>query len=65
MEEEVRDILRREVGLAPPANLAAAIRARIAPLGGVDIDPPARVSRIGVRSFILHCATSVHARKKT
>jgi hypothetical protein len=26
----------------PPANLAAAIRARIAPLGGVDLDIPPR-----------------------
>jgi len=43
MEEEVRDILRNEVGeAAPPGNLAAAIRARIAPFGGVDLDLPAR-----------------------
>jgi plasmid stability protein len=39
MEDEVRDILRaalnREPGL--PANLAAAIRARFAPLGGVEL----------------------------
>lgn len=43
MEEEVREILRREVGeAAPPVNLAAAIRARIAPFGGVDFDLPAR-----------------------
>lgn len=43
MEEEARDILRRTMGKgAPPRNLAAAIRARIAPLGGVDLDLPAR-----------------------
>lgn len=43
MEEEVRDILRRVMGeTAPPRNLAAAIRARVAPLGGVDIDLPRR-----------------------
>ena len=43
MEEEAREILRREVGEAPiPVNLAAAIRARIAPLGGADIDLPSR-----------------------
>ncbi len=43
MEEEARDILRKEVGgAAPPVNLAAAIRARIAPFGGVDLDLSAR-----------------------
>ncbi len=43
MEEEVRDILRRVMGDgAPPRNLAAAIRARIAPFGGVEIDLPDR-----------------------
>lgn len=43
MEEEVRDILRKEVGeAAPPSNLAAAIRARVAPFGGIDLDLPAR-----------------------
>ena len=43
MEEEVRDILRREVGKrAPAGNLAASIRARIIPLGGVELDLPAR-----------------------
>jgi len=43
MEDEVRDILRREfhAGAERP-NLAAAIRARFAPLGGVDLDIPAR-----------------------
>jgi plasmid stability protein len=43
MEEEARDILRREVGeAAPPVNLAAAIRARVAPLNGVELDIPPR-----------------------
>ena len=43
MEEEVREILRKEVGEpAPPANLAAAIRSRIVKLGGVDLEIPVR-----------------------
>jgi plasmid stability protein len=43
MEEEAREILRQVVGeAAPPRNLASAIRARVAPLGGVDLDMPAR-----------------------
>ena len=43
MEEEARDILRRVMGKdVPPRNLAAAIRARISPLGGIDLDLPAR-----------------------
>ena len=43
MEEEARDILRRVMGeAAPPRNLAAAIRARVAPSGGVDLELPAR-----------------------
>jgi plasmid stability protein len=43
MEEEARAILRRAMDEAtPPRNLAAAIRARIVPLGGVDLDLPAR-----------------------
>lgn len=43
MEEEAREILRQAVGEAPPPrNLAAAIRTRIAPLGGVDLDLPTR-----------------------
>lgn len=39
MEDEARDILRTALNQepAPPANLAAAIRARFAPLGGVDL----------------------------
>ena len=43
MEEEARDILRKEVGEpAPPVNIAAAIRARVAPLGGVELELPPR-----------------------
>lgn len=43
MEEEAREILRNVVGeAAPRRNLAAAIRARVAPLGGVELDLPAR-----------------------
>jgi plasmid stability protein len=39
MEEEAREILRLVVGApAPPANLAAAIRARVAVFGGADIE---------------------------
>jgi antitoxin FitA len=39
MEDEARDILRTALNQerAPPANLAAAIRARFAPLGGVEL----------------------------
>ena len=43
MEEEAREILRKEVGEpAPPADIAAAIRARVVPLGGVELDLPPR-----------------------
>jgi len=43
MEEEARLILRDAVGRKPGAqNLAAAIRARIAPLGGADLELPPR-----------------------
>jgi len=43
MEEEVREILREAVGEAKPThNLAAAIRARIAPLGGATLNVPPR-----------------------
>ena len=45
MEEEAREILRTVVGeAAPPRDLASAIRARVALLGGVDLDLPARDS---------------------
>lgn len=44
MEEEARDILRTALNNQPaaPENLASAIRARFAPLGGVDLDLPSR-----------------------
>jgi plasmid stability protein len=44
MEEEVRQILRAALKqeLAVPSNLASAIRARFAPLGGVELDLPPR-----------------------
>lgn len=43
MEEEARLILREAVERKPgPTNLASAIRARFAPLGGVELDIPAR-----------------------
>ena len=43
MEEEARLILRDAVGpRQSPRNLASAIRARIAPLGGVDLELPPR-----------------------
>ena len=43
MEEEARLILRDAVGpRKSPRNLASAIRARIAPLGGVDLELPPR-----------------------
>lgn len=44
MEEEARDILRAALDPEPqrPGNLASAIRARFAPLGGVEIEAPRR-----------------------
>lgn len=43
MEEEARDILRRVMSEgAPPRDLAASIRARIASADRVDLDLPAR-----------------------
>lgn len=43
MEEEARLILYDAVGRTePPENLASAIRARIEPLGGVDLELPPR-----------------------
>ena len=43
MEEEARLILRDAVGRKkPPRDLASAIRTRIAPLGGVDLELPPR-----------------------
>ena len=43
MEEEAREILRHGVTEpATPRNLAAAIRARMAPLGGMELELPTR-----------------------
>ena len=43
MEEEARVILREAVERKEgPVNLASAIRARIAPLGGVELELPSR-----------------------
>lgn len=43
MEEEARDILRKVVGEGcPPHNLAESIRARVSPMGGVDLELPPR-----------------------
>ncbi|MEX0669265.1 MAG: hypothetical protein WD060_02265 [Pirellulales bacterium] len=43
MEEEAREILRQVVAApSAPNNLAAAIRARFAPLKGVELDLPPR-----------------------
>ena len=44
MEAEVRDILQTALNRQPaaPQNLASAIRARFAPLGGVELELPPR-----------------------
>jgi plasmid stability protein len=43
LEEEAREILRQGVAeAAPPRDLAAAIRSRITPLGGVELELPPR-----------------------
>lgn len=44
MEDEARDILRTALSTEPDRGrqLVAAIRARIEPLGGVDLDIPPR-----------------------
>lgn len=44
MEDEARDILRSALSVEPVsgASLVQAIRGRIAPLGGVDLDLPER-----------------------
>ena len=44
MEAEIRDILHTALNHQPaaPQNLASAIRARFAPLGGVELDLPPR-----------------------
>lgn len=43
MEEEAREILRDAVGdTRPPMNLAHRLRARVAEIGGVDLDVSTR-----------------------
>lgn len=44
MEEEARDILRAALSLEPgrATSLVQAIRERVAPLGGIELDLPAR-----------------------
>jgi len=44
MEDEARDILAAALNRQPTQrlNLAAAIRARVAPLGGIELELPAR-----------------------
>jgi plasmid stability protein len=43
MEEEAREILRVAVGgPVPPADLAVAIRSRVASFGGVNLELPPR-----------------------
>lgn len=44
MEEEARDILRAALSAEPAraASLVAAIRARVEPLGGIDLELPDR-----------------------
>ena len=62
MEDEARNILRAALAeeQSTPRNLAAAIRRRFRPLGGVDLHPPVREpmreppklgKRAGKRSF--------------
>ncbi len=52
MEEEARLVLREAVELKKaPRNLADAIRARIAPLGGIDLELPSRVPMRELPSF--------------
>ncbi len=49
VEAEARDILRDALGQSEtssaPANLYAAIRAIVEPLGGIELDIPPRTSR--------------------
>ncbi|GAA4341875.1 plasmid stabilization protein [Pigmentiphaga soli] len=44
MEDEARDILRAALSVEPArgVSLMAAVRARIAPLGGIELEQPAR-----------------------
>ena len=51
MEEEARQILREAVVHKSRVNLAAAIRARIVPLGGVELELPPRESMREPPSF--------------
>ena len=48
VEAEARDILRKALGQnetsSSPANLYAAIRAIVEPLGGIELDIPPRTS---------------------
>jgi plasmid stability protein len=63
MEEEARDILRQVVGEGKPAhNLAASIRARVAPLGGADLDLPLREPMR--MSFLNSCAQTPNPRSR-
>ncbi len=53
IEQETHSILRAALdrGTPPPEDLASAIHARFAPLGGVDLDLPPRES---IRAPRLH-----------
>ena len=52
MEEEARDILRQVVGQpSAPRNLAQAIHARFAALGGVDLALPVRTPMRSIPDF--------------
>lgn len=53
MEDEARDILRAALSTdeVRPSNLAAAMRARIAPLGGVTLELPPREATRDVPDF--------------
>jgi plasmid stability protein len=53
MEDEMRDILRTALSTeeTSPGNLAALIRKRLVPLGGVEFDLPAREAIRDVPGF--------------
>lgn len=53
MEDEMRDILRTALstGETSSGNLAASIRKRLAPIGGVELDLPAREAIRDVPGF--------------
>lgn len=44
MEDEARDILRAALSVQPArgSSLVEAVRARVAPIGGIDLELPAR-----------------------